>query len=381
MNVLVNAFSARSGGGLTYLTNLLNFTPQLDGLNIYILCGDSLCIPATCSNITRIIVRWPTTNPLSRAVWERFFLHRLLRKLKIDILFCPGGIINARPHGGCKFVTMSRNMIPFDPSQYCRYPLGLERLRIWILSKVLLQSMIRADCVIFISHYAYRVIGKHAKGLLKKSVVIPHGLSEQFKVSTNTPVQPPYPFSGFEYLAYVSNLDYYKNQIEVIRAFSIIKRIRLTKEKLLLIGSNTSPYADLVRAEIQRLKLGDDVIITGPQPYEMLPPIYRCAKINIFASVCENCPNVLLEALGAGRPVVASYVPPMPEFGMDAPLYFDPNSPEDIAKKILVIIDDPTRLDQMARRARKRARCFDWQWTIQRTWETIKEVHSSSATT
>jgi hypothetical protein len=53
MNVMINALSARLGGGQTYLRNVLDRTPERNDLCIYILCDDSLRLPPGRSNIHR----------------------------------------------------------------------------------------------------------------------------------------------------------------------------------------------------------------------------------------------------------------------------------------------------------------------------------------
>ncbi|HKZ68081.1 MAG TPA: glycosyltransferase, partial [Chitinophagaceae bacterium] len=136
---------------------------------------------------------------------------------------------------------------------------------------------------------------------------------------------------------------------------------------------NSSKYGQKVRSEIFRLGLQNDVILTGNITYIELPNIYYHAKINIFASECENCPNILLEALGAGRPLIVSNRQPMPEFGGDAVTYFNPSSPEDLALKLVSIIDDSVLMQNLSARARERSRQFCWKQTARMTWEAINQ--------
>ena len=45
MKIVINALSARRGGGQTYLLNLLKNIDSYSGKNIYVLAPDSLQIP------------------------------------------------------------------------------------------------------------------------------------------------------------------------------------------------------------------------------------------------------------------------------------------------------------------------------------------------
>ena len=108
--------------------------------------------------------------------------------------------------------------------------------------------------------------------------------------------------------------------------------------------------------------------------YEQLPGLYQNAKLNIFASACENCPNILLEALAAGRPVLSSKVQPMPEFGGDAAVYFDPYRPDELAACILNLIDDAAAQRRMSEAALRQAARFDWQESAKRTWNLLSSL-------
>ncbi len=368
MVIVINALSARRGGGQTYLLNLLRHMDACREAYVYVLAPATLKLPEH-PRITRQQMRWPTENPLLRTLGERMLLPGLLKRLNADILFCPGGLVNTVPPRGCRTVTMFRNMMPFDHVQRKKYPYGLMRMRNWILERALLKSMVKADLVIFISDFAKSVIESRAGGLLRDTITIPHGINEHFKVTG--PLPRPTWLPREDYFLYVSILDVYKGQLEIVRGYHLLKQRRQTREKLILAGLDTTAYAHKVRGAIEKLGLQEDVILTGNIPYADLPAVYHHAKVNIFASQCENCPNILLEALGAGRPLLVSNHPPMPEFGGDAVDYFDPTSPEEVASKLLAVIDDAGRLAILSKRARNRADMYDWKNTAHKTWSAL----------
>lgn len=374
LRILINAFSARQGGGQTYLINLLQHRPVINEIEIFLLAPPSLKLPDSIKGITWLETNFPVENPFLRALWEKFWLPGLLRKLKVDVFFCPGGTVGAKAPVGCKTVTMSRNMLPFDLKQRKKYPPGYDRFRNWALNKTLLRSMLSADLVIFISNYAETVIKDLARGALKKTVVIYHGINPHFRIEPGKELPRPSWVPQEGYLLYVSTLDVYKAQIEVIQAYAALKTKRHTKEKLLLVGFENAWYGKKVRDEVARLGLEQDVIVVGSIPYDQLPAVYQHAAINIYASETENCPNILLEALAAGKPIVASNRQPMPEFGGDAVVYFDPSSPADLADAILAVIDDPVRQAQLSLRAYERSRLYDWKKSAQLTWDAIEQL-------
>jgi glycosyltransferase involved in cell wall biosynthesis len=122
------------------------------------------------------------------------------------------------------------------------------------------------------------------------------------------------------------------------------------------------------------LGLQDEVVLVGNLPYTELPMLYRRAVINLFASSCENCPNILLEALAAGRPVLCSDYQPMPEFGADAVMYFDPYQPQQLADRLKLVLSNPELQEDLGRRALDRSHAFYWEISALTTWVALGEL-------
>ena len=271
-------------------------------------------------------------------------------------------------------MTMFENMIPFDLAQRRKYPLGYMRVRNWLLERVMLRSMKKADQVICHSEFAEKVIENNAPGLSSKIVVIPHGIGLRFR--SDRALRPEW-LPAERYILYVSTIDVYKAQVEVVRAYALLKQRRPSLEKLVLVGPERPHYAQKVRDEIARLALQPDVFLTGPVSHDQLPSLYQNALINVFASECESCPNIMLEALASGRPLLASNRPPMPEFAGDAAIYFDPSNPQELAEKLRSIIDDPVRLAELSAKATERSQLYDWAKLARTTWTVLDELVSA----
>lgn len=370
MKIVINALSARLGGGQTYLKNLLAHLPESPDIDILVYAPDSLRLPND-PRIRRGTTTWPTENPLMRSLWEQFALPRILFRETANVLFCPGGVIASRVPAGCKAVTMFRNMIPFDPEALARIPLGLQKLRNFILKRVMLRSMANADLTIFISDHARQVIETLTP--VRKSITIPHGINAAFRTHGQT-VQRPNWLPESEYLLYVSRFDVYKHQLEVATAYAALPADLRSRYKLLLVGEADNALAQGVADLARKNGLENQIVIVGPIAYAELPAAYHHAAVNLFASSCENCPNILLEALGAGRPVLSSTVMPMPEFGGDAVGYFVPTDPTSIRDEIIRVLRDEPRRHELAAAAVRRSADFDWVRTSRTTWQSIADL-------
>ena len=374
MRVLVNGFSARLGGGQTYLLNLLRRVPQHAGWKIFLLCPDGLDLTGLPENVERVKSGLKLDNPFRRAIWERFNLGKLAGRLEADLLFSPGGLL---PPGslptGLKTVVTFQNMLPFDMAQRKRYPLGYRRLRDWLLERGLSSAMRKADLVIFISRFAQEFIQAKLGYLAGRSVVIPHGIDPRFFPRVDNPVRLPAGVPA-EYFLYVSFIDHYKSQIEVVRAFAQVRQQSRTPATLLLVGAENPPYGEALRREIDSLKLGEAVKVMGNLPHHDLPALYQHARINLFASCTENCPNILLEMMASGRPALVSDHGPMPEFGGQTVSYFDPENVEPLVERWMGLLSDPEQGSRLAADALARVSIMEWEKTASSTWGAMAGV-------
>lgn len=367
IKIVINAFSAKLGGGKTYLRNMLTRLPDDAALDIRIFCPDDLPLPAD-PRVQRAAASWPTSNPLLRALWEKIALPRYLTAEKADILFCPGGVVGTKVPRGVKVVTMFRNMIPFDPALVGAMPWGLMRLRNIILKRVMLKSMAQADLTIFISDHARGVI--EALTPIPNPLTIPHGISDLFREQASVPSRPDGAPDG-PYILYVSRFDIYKHHDNVVAGFAALPPELHAKYKLVFLGETNLPPFEPVKQQIASLGFSESILIGGAVPYDSLPAWYAHADAILFASSCENCPNILLESLGAGRPVLSSDVMPMPEFGGPDLIYFSPYAPQSITDALRDVLDSPERASTIATAARARSRLYDWAITAEKTWKSI----------
>lgn len=375
MRILINGLSARLGGGQTYLLNLLRRVPQDAGWKVFLLCPDSLDLTGLPENVERAESGLKLDNPFRRAVWEHFNLGKLASRLDADLLFSPGGLL---PPGslpqGLKTAVTFQNMLPFDQDQRKRYPLGYRRLRDWLLERGLSSAMRKADLMIFISRFAQEFILAKLGHLSGRSVVIPHGIDPRFFPAADSSLPLPAGVKNGEYFLYVSFIDHYKSQIEVVRAFAQVRQLSKTRASLLLVGAENPPYGEALRREIDSLKLGDAVKVMGNLPHHDLPALYQHARINLFASCTENCPNILLEMMASGRPALVSDRGPMPEFGGHTVVYFDPGNVEQLVERWMDLLSAPERGERMAQRAMERVSAMRWEKAASSTWNAMAEI-------
>lgn len=372
MRIFINALSARLGGGQTYLLNLLKHVPQEKNWRVFVLVQPSFVLDDLPQNVVRL-VQASLENPLKRAVWEETQLPAMLRKYNVELFFSPGGLLPRSLPSNMLTAVAFQNMLPFDHEQRKKYPYGYRRLRDWLLERGLSSSMQRADLIIFISEFARNFIKNELGELQGTSVVVPHGIHPSFRACLEKPLPRPAWLPEGDYFLYVSFIDHYKAQLEVVQGFDLYRQ-QGGKGKLVLVGTEYRPYGDLVRQEIADRGLVGEVILAGNVPHAALPAVYQNARINLFASFTENCPNIVLEMMASGRPALVSNRAPMNEFGGDAVAYFDPANPEDMARQLAALVHDEARQHRLASDAMKRVAIHTWEGAAEKTWEAIGAV-------
>jgi glycosyltransferase involved in cell wall biosynthesis len=101
----------------------------------------------------------------------------------------------------------------------------------------------------------------------------------------------------------VANLRRSKGHALFLEAWPAVLRA-FPKARALLVGDG--PLRDAVRAKIVALGVGDSVQLLGSRPD--VPALLALSEVVAQPSLREGFPNAILEALAAGRPVVATDV-------------------------------------------------------------------------
>lgn len=359
--IFINALSAKLGGGKTYIRNLLVNLPG--DVEVYVVCPDKSILPES-DNVHYIEAGFANKNILCRAFWEFFWLPFLLSRLNISVLFSPGGVdFNIFTFGVPK-VTMFRNMLPFDKNALQSEGTNLSKVKNWILKALMLRTMSQSDHVIFISKYARDVIKKYMS--CSNSSVIYHGISDNFI--------PDESISIDNSLLYVSRFESYKNHLNLIKAYHLMSECLKFKHKLIIIGEEMDPAYSQCVSFIKENNLSDNVVIKGRVPYNELPIYYNSCSLFIFPSSCENCPNILLEAIGSGAAILSSSTSPMPEFGRNACGYFNENEPESISSEMVRVLSNEDELNNLRQNSKELRNSYLWKQTADNTWRKLIEM-------
>ena len=379
MRIAINALSAVAGGGVTYLNQLFKYLSEIDRNNDYLIIttkkGKGVLV-ASYKNFQVLSFKFPSISPVFRIFWEQFYLWYILKKNKVTILYAPANI--GLIFSSIPTVLMIQTVAPFDyemiKKQNVYYRLKFNLLR--ILTSL---SIKKARNVIFISDKARKELSHYYKLQKDNTSLIYHGRSEIFKpdLDSRRLMEIKQKYGLDEFILYVSNIYKYKNFFELILAFSLIKDKINPNLKLVLVGKNfDDQYTELLKTFVINEGMEDRIIFYGHIPYEELPYFYATCRLFLYPSTCENCPNILIEAMACGSPILASNIEPMPEICQDAAIYFNPFSPHDIAEKIQTVLSNNILLQELKQRSLERVSHFSWEETARKTLRVLEGVNA-----
>ena len=170
--------------------------------------------------------------------------------------------------------------------------------------------------------------------------------------------QRAYPIDKSIVIGTVGRIERVKGIKYLLLAMKIILR-QYSNARLEIVGDGSELNELKLLAE--KLGISNSVIFFG----KLAHPIPNYSRMDIFVlpSLLEGFGIVLLEAMAAGIPVIATNVHGIKEVVIDGKsgILIPPKNPEAIAKSVLRIIEDPRLSKDLVEEGFKRARLFDIQ--------------------
>jgi glycosyltransferase involved in cell wall biosynthesis len=366
----------RSGGGVAHILGVLsNIDPVEFGITeVHIWAHHDLiakfpAFPWLKRHSPRAINR----GLLSQILWQAFWLSFDLKRMKCDIL------LSTFAGTFCRFApsfVISHDMLCYEPGQLRRYGWTFSGLRLLVLLFVQNSAFRRSNGVIFLTHYAAKIIQK-STGILNNYRVIPHGVDERFRSLSRQILKKEYSLGDPIRCVYISTIAVYKNQDTVVSAISEL-RSRGYNISIEIIGPDDGTGNIFLYDKIQSVDpSGVFVKCLGSIPHSKLPQLVSDADFFIFASSCENMPVTLIEGMALGLPIVCSRSGPMPEVLQNGGVYFDPRSPDSLVSALEKLINENILRSACIQSAQQIARAFSWERTARETFTYISDTVKS----
>lgn len=377
----IDAINIRAGGGITHLSQLLSSAQPLEfGINKIVVWSGHRTLEKLPDRkwLEKVYVPLADMPLPARVLWQRILLPKYLRRHRCDALFSPGGTL---PRWMClPTVAMSQNLLPFEIKEMSRFPfMSFMRMKMHLLRRVQVFSMKRADGLIFLSRYARDTVLPFLRCNSKNITVIPHGIDNGFYLSPRTAGSlSSYSFTNPFRVLYVSAIHVYKHQWNVAKAVVFLRK-KGFPIIIDFVGESYKPSFVRLRRVMNDLDPTNEFLhYKGYYGYEHLPRLYQEADAFVFASSCENLPNILLEAMASGLPIACSNRGPMPEVLGASAVYFDPEKSEEIELALQKLLENPDLRYRLASEAYTKAKNYSWEDCARKTFSFISSVIDSA---
>lgn len=147
--------------------------------------------------------------------------------------------------------------------------------------------------------------------------------------------------------------------------------LRNQQDLRVLIGGD-GQLKDAIEASLQETGVANHVDLPGWISHDDLPKYLNQLRLLVLPSYTEGLPNIMLEAMACGTPVLATPVGAIPDVIRDGETGFimEDNSPECIARNVLRALNHPD-LKGVAERGR---RFVEGEFTFEKEVERWRQI-------
>jgi glycosyltransferase involved in cell wall biosynthesis len=265
----------------------------------------------------------------------------------------------------CPVVATLHDALPISHPEWCSP--RLRSVKNWLQRK----AARKADHVIALSHFAIDELVE-CFGIDRDRVsVVPCGVDDAWS-------DPPAPEAvdatlcenGLRpgYFLFVGTLQPRKNVGRLLEAYLQLPAAVRAERQLVIVGGAGWRCEELLRQIAAAIENGANVVwLNALTDSTALRHVYAGAGVFVFPSLYEGFGIPVVEAFGAGVPVIASNTSSLPEVTQGAALEVDPTSVGAIGAAMLELVrDEPLRARCIAA-GRLRAQQLTWRETARQT--------------
>jgi glycosyltransferase involved in cell wall biosynthesis len=316
--------------------------------------------------------------------WKQIQLPIKARQLGCSVLFCSDFMV--------PYFTLGIKTIPvFHDAFFWEYPHHYNKYWLAVFKKIGIAAAKKSPLVVTPTAYTKNqltrfttiksdkmiVVGEGPKTLSKEVDSTNKSTSDSIVANTGPVVEKIIQQS---YILHVGTFEKRKNLPALIRAFNKVQQNGFAHLKLVLVGkaSNKITLDNSVEVQntIEELGLEQEVIITGYLTDQAVEKIYQHAKLYVFPSVNEGFGIPVLEAFKYRVPLLVANNTCLPEVAGNGAISFDPYNVDEIAHKILQMLNDEDLQKQCIENGTARLQKYTWEQTSTDLLELFNKVVS-----
>jgi glycosyltransferase involved in cell wall biosynthesis len=294
-------------------------------------------------------------------LWEQLQLPRRLGGRDLDVFHTPAGqppVLASLP-----LVTTIHDISPIShPEWFSTGYAALYR----VLTPVAVR---RSTRLVGVSEFTRDELVEAYPRAAGKAVAIPNGVRALSE--SDAPPETGGDLDAGAFLLFVGSTNPRKNVATLLEAYRLYRQRTAEPLPLTLAGPDRDVFASADAPQVEGVRP------LGFVSEEALAWLYRNAAAFVFPTLYEGFGMPILEAMGAGTPVVTSDRGAMAEVAGDAAALVDPQRPAEMADAIERVVGDEAYRERLVEAGRERAATFTWERTARETADVYREAAAS----
>jgi len=194
-----------------------------------------------------------------------------------------------------------------------------------------------------------------------KVVVTYEGVDDRFNLKNQKEPEKIFKKLGIKkpFVIYTGSLYPHKNVENLLKAVVLINK-KFKKKINLVVVCSRNVFWQRFLEKTRQLKAQDLVNLVGFVEDEDLVSLYNQAETFVFPSFLEGFGLPGLEAMAVSLPVVASDSSCLPEIYGEAAVYFDPLNVEEIAQRIMEVIQNDNLKQKLIKAGLEKVNQYSW---------------------
>lgn len=381
--IVIDGVSTVLAGGVTYMSCLVNALARVEPAWVFDVVVSTGELPDRLDRRPNIRVRrasWAVSSA-TRFLYRQFALPVYASRIAADALLVqfPGLFLADRRQ---VMVAMNSHYVmepPVAPSTRGRFYRRVQRFLFSLGYR-------RCDRTVYVSRQmaelARRFVGRDPQRMAviyEAAAPQLHAFAAALPSYERRSIQP--------FLLAVGTVAAHKNYEVLVRAFAAAARTAGPALRLKIAGhygalrafqSGAGPKPTLV-ALAESLGVAERVEFLGVVSDRQLSELFRDCMSFVSTSMLEAFNLTAVEAMAFGVPLIVPNSSAYPEQCGDAAVYVDPSDPQDVARQILRIVNEPQTRLEYARRALKRGRLYSWERAAEQFVELLEGVSPRGA--
>jgi glycosyltransferase involved in cell wall biosynthesis len=322
------------------------------------------------ANIQPFIIKPQARFSVAWNIWYNWMLPIVLKKIKADVFVSPDGF--------CSLRTKVPQCLVVHDLAFLHHPEFISKPHLNYYLKNTGKFLKKSKVIVTVSEYSKQDIIEQYKidpAKIHVTYNASNSLFHELSYEEKEEVKAKYS-AGCEYFIYTGSIHPRKNPINLLKAFSKFKKRQQSNMKLVFAGRLAWKTDEFIKL-LSTFRFRNEVILTGYLDKNELAKLVASAYALVYPSFFEGFGVPPLEALQCAVPAIVSNNSAMPEVGGDAYLYIDPENPDDIAEKLMLIYKDEALRSRLIENGKRRVQLFSWDESAKKMWSCIELAASA----